>query len=316
VTPLGDQLRAARERRGELLEQVSDATRIGKVYLNALEDHDWEALPADVFTRGYVRTYAEYLGLDQEHLLKVYARERRIAGVDGPSTSARDEHDAARAFLERLAKTQGVEVRRFGTRIKWIALGVSGSGAGAVVVWTFLHLLGPGWGETIAIEMPSRAARTPTVAPPRTGAAGGDDTSREDLPDVVPAATPLPTRPSEPPSPAEHLGASHLTVPEFGVGTDVINHRLVGRGDRFREGTIVWFWTSVVGGRPGDKIQHVWLHEGRSIAVAELRVNGAHWRTQSRRPLPEGLTGDWTVESRDPEGRVIATAGFTCVAAE
>jgi hypothetical protein len=58
------------------------------------------------------------------------------------------------------------------------------------------------------------------------------------------------------------------------------------------------------------------LHEGRSIAVAELRVNGAHWRTQSRRPLPEGLTGDWTVESRDPEGRVIATAGFTCVAAE
>src|SRR5262245_64416721 len=86
VTPLGGQLRAERERRGAGLEQVSEATKIRTTYLEALEAHDWKALPADVFTRGYVRTYAQYLGLDQEHLLKVYARERRIAGVDGPST--------------------------------------------------------------------------------------------------------------------------------------------------------------------------------------------------------------------------------------
>jgi hypothetical protein len=50
--------------------------------------------------------------------------------------------------------------------------------------------------------------------------------------------------------------------------------------------------------------------------VAELNVNAAHWRTQSRRPLPEGSTGDWTVEARDPEGHVIASVGFTCVATE
>jgi hypothetical protein len=112
------------------------------------------------------------------------------------------------------------------------------------------------------------------------------------------------------------LSASHLKVREFGVGTDVIDHRLVGRGERFREGTIVWFWTSVLGGQPGDKIRHVWLHGGRPIAVAELSVDGPQWRTQSHRALPEGLTGDWTVEAHDPEGRVIATVGFACVAAE
>ena len=105
VTSLGDQLRAARERRGVTLDDVSDTTRIRTSYLEALERHHWEALPADVFTRGYVRTYAEYLGLDQEHLLKVYARERRIAGVDGSATSEAEQQDAARAFLERLAQT-------------------------------------------------------------------------------------------------------------------------------------------------------------------------------------------------------------------
>jgi hypothetical protein len=104
VTPLGDQLRAARERRGVELDQVSTATRIRTTYLEALERHHWEVLPADVFTRGYVRSYAEYLGLDPEHLLKLYARERRVAGADASSPS---EPDAARAFLERLAKDAG-----------------------------------------------------------------------------------------------------------------------------------------------------------------------------------------------------------------
>ena len=301
VTPLGGQLRAERERRGAGLEQVSEATKIRKTYLEALEAHDWTALPADVFTRGYVRTYAEYLGLDPEHLLKVYARERRIAGVDDPSTS---DH-ADRAVLERLARTRGVETRRIGAKTKWIVLGVGGSTA--LAVWTFLHL-GPGRGESTNL-----APLNAVAAPPRKDAIVEDKT-REELPAVAPAVEELPAPPAE--APAQPASTSHLKVGEFGVGTNVVDHRLVGRGDRFREGTVVWFWTSVLGGRPGDKIRHVWLHEGRTVAVAELKVNAAHWRTQSRRPLPEGLTGDWTVEARDAEGHVIARSDFTCVAAE
>jgi hypothetical protein len=38
--------------------------------------------------------------------------------------------------------------------------------------------------------------------------------------------------------------------------------------------------------------------------------------TQSRRLLPEGSAGRWSVEARDLEDRVIASAGFTCLAAE
>ena len=306
ATPLGDRLRAERERRGEVLEQVSEATKIRKPYLEALESHDWKTLPADVFTRGFVRTYAQYLSLDQEHLLKVYARERRIAGVDDPSMS---ERAATRAFLEKLAQARGVEVRRIGTRTRWIVLVLSGSGVAALAVLAFLHLLGPGWAESTAIETPSYAEQHAVAAWRRADAIGGDTKPPGDLPDVAPAAQKLPAPPTVP-------SASQLNVGEFGVGTNVVDHRLVGRGDRFREGTVVWFWTSVLGGRPGDKIRHVWLHGGRSVAVAELNVDGAHWRTQSRGHLPEGSTGDWTVEARDAEGHVIASVGFTCVAAE
>jgi hypothetical protein len=302
VTPLGDQLRAERERRGEVLEQVSEATKIRKPYLDALESHDWKALPADVFTRGYVRTYAQYLGLDQEHLLRAYARERRIAGVDDPPMSERAQQDAARVFLKKLAQARGVKIRRLGTRTKWIMLGLSGGGVAALAVGTFLHVLGPGWDAWTGIEAPSNAERDAVTARPE------DNKSPRDLPVVVPTAKPR--------GQAEAWRSSHLKVEDFGVGTDVVDHRLVGRGDRFREGTVVWFWTSVLGGRPGDKIRHVWLHGDRTVAVTALSVNGAHWRTQSRRPLPEGSTGDWTVETRDPEGHLIASVGFTCVAAE
>ena len=322
VTPLGGQLRAERERRGAVLEQVSEATKIRKTYLEALEGSDWKALPADVFTRGYVRTYAQYLGLDQEHLLKVHARERRIAGGGDPSRSERAQRDAMRAALKKLPRTQGVRARR-GTTIKWIVLGLSGIGVTALAVLTFLHLFGPGRGESTKIEGPAYAERNAVAASPRTDAIGGDNNSLGDLPDVAPTAeTPLtpsvepPTPSVEPPDQAAPSSESNLKVAEFGVGTDVVDHRLVGRGDRFREGTVVWFWTSVLGGRPGDKISHVWLHGGRSVAVAELNVNAAHWRTQSRRSLPEGSTGDWTVEARDSAGHVIASVGFTCVPAE
>ncbi|HEX4826323.1 MAG TPA: DUF2914 domain-containing protein [Candidatus Polarisedimenticolaceae bacterium] len=333
VTPLGDQLRAERERRGQVLRQVADATKIRTTYLEAIEAHDWKALPADVFTRGYVRSYAEYLGLDHEHLLKAYARERRIAGAGDVLD------DDAKAILKRLARTHGVKTGGIGTRTKWIVLGLSGAGLAAVAVWAFLFP-----GATVQARNAPATVGAPKHAERIAVAAPAAPPPPKDVSDVATMAKPLPASPAEPiaveapkhaernarvsdvasaakrlPAPpveAESSSSGPMKVEDSGVGTDVVAHHLVGRADRFREGTVVSFWTSVTGGRPGDKIRHVWLHGGRSVAVTELNVNGAHWRTQSRRPLPEGSTGDWTVEARDPEGHVIASAAFTCVAAD
>jgi len=152
-------------------------------------------------------------------------------------------------------------------------------------------------------DTPPPAAVSPDPAPPVEQERVAPD----------PAATPAPV--AEPPRPAEVTSASRLKVPDSGVGTDVVDRRLVGAGDHFEEGTVVWYWTRVLGGQPGDTIRHVWIHAGRTIGVAELEVDGAYWRTQSGRQLPQGSIGDWTVEARDLEGRVLASADFTCVAA-
>lgn len=66
MTDIGSQLRAAREAQGLSVEQVFKATRIKAVYLEALEANRVNALPGPVQARGFVRSYANFLGLDGE----------------------------------------------------------------------------------------------------------------------------------------------------------------------------------------------------------------------------------------------------------
>ncbi len=68
MTDIGSQLRTAREAKGLTLEQAFKATRIKTSYLEAIEANQLDTLPGPVQARGFVRTYANYLGLDGEHL--------------------------------------------------------------------------------------------------------------------------------------------------------------------------------------------------------------------------------------------------------
>lgn len=69
MTP-GQALAAKRAERGLSIEQVAASTRIRAEHLRALEADDLAQLPAPVYARGYLRTYATYLGLDPDELLR------------------------------------------------------------------------------------------------------------------------------------------------------------------------------------------------------------------------------------------------------
>ena len=68
----GERLKRERELREVTLEEITSGTRIGPRFLEALENEEWEKLPGGVFGRGFVRTIARYLGLDEESLLGEY----------------------------------------------------------------------------------------------------------------------------------------------------------------------------------------------------------------------------------------------------
>jgi cytoskeletal protein RodZ len=68
----GERLKRERELREVTLDEITSATRIGPRFLLALENEEWEKLPGGVFNRGFVRSIARYLGLDEEELLAEY----------------------------------------------------------------------------------------------------------------------------------------------------------------------------------------------------------------------------------------------------
>jgi cytoskeleton protein RodZ len=68
----GERLKRERELREVTLEEITAATRISSRFLEALENEEWNRLPGGVFNRGFVRSVARYLGLDEEAFLGEY----------------------------------------------------------------------------------------------------------------------------------------------------------------------------------------------------------------------------------------------------
>lgn len=77
---IGELLRETREQYGTTVEQIGAALRIRPVFLQAIEDNHYDRLPGPVYALGFVRTYADYLGLDGEVIAQRFKSE--AAGLE------------------------------------------------------------------------------------------------------------------------------------------------------------------------------------------------------------------------------------------
>jgi cytoskeletal protein RodZ len=98
VFEIGTSLREARLRQGVDLPRVEADTKIRAKYLRALEEEKFDVLPAETYVKGFLRTYAEYLGLDGQ----LYVDEFN-------SRFARDEEPAPPAASTRRPRPRPVE---------------------------------------------------------------------------------------------------------------------------------------------------------------------------------------------------------------
>ncbi len=72
MTTFGQDLKRERELRGISLKEIADFSKISLRFLRALEENQLDILPGKFFTRGIIRTYAKYLGLEEETVLNQY----------------------------------------------------------------------------------------------------------------------------------------------------------------------------------------------------------------------------------------------------
>ncbi|MBA4422806.1 MAG: hypothetical protein C0390_06840 [Syntrophus sp. (in: bacteria)] len=75
-------LKSAREARGLSLKDVFIATRVSRINLDALENYDFDRLPPPVYTRNFIREYAQVVGVDEKPILDRY--EKHMEGLTPP----------------------------------------------------------------------------------------------------------------------------------------------------------------------------------------------------------------------------------------
>ncbi|WP_041695131.1 helix-turn-helix domain-containing protein [Alicyclobacillus acidocaldarius] len=186
---LGQILRARRESLGLSVEDIEERTKIRKRYIEALESGQWDVLPGRVYARGFVRSYAEVLGLDGSELLEKYvdggeagSSEPGVRAEPSSQTSenrAADRKPAARMVeprsLNEMERTRSRAYERTGASRRetydrpvrsvgsWIGQGLLIGGALAVVGGLYV-LLHQHHGQ------PNHGANTTTPSPQKTEA--------------------------------------------------------------------------------------------------------------------------------------------------
>jgi transcriptional regulator with XRE-family HTH domain len=101
MTSFGQILKTERERRGLDLDAVAEATKIRKLYLNALEEDDFDQLPPRVYATGFVAIYAGFLKMDVDSLVKEF---KARAYVDPPEPPPPTEAVAKKKVRKRIIK--------------------------------------------------------------------------------------------------------------------------------------------------------------------------------------------------------------------
>jgi len=146
---IGNSLREARVRRGVDFAQAELTTKIRGKYLRALEEEHFEMLPAETYVKGFLRTYAEYLGLDGELYVDEY-NSRFVIGED--HGEVRPRRSTARPQRRN---------RRIETNVVLVALA-------AIAVLTVIVIsafTGSGTGDTPKRAAPAVSSRPKAVPP-------------------------------------------------------------------------------------------------------------------------------------------------------
>lgn len=185
---LGELLRGSRETRGLDLADVAELTHVRKEYLRALEEGRYGDLPEDVYTRNFVRLFAQAVGVDPERAMNAYQAERRQAG--GLSTleerlekERRGEKPPPPKRKRRTGAGRGFSV---GPLVPTLVLVVA---LVALAVWGFNRLMAPAGGvrtDAPVVTQPDPGSQAGLGAPePATAPAAEPDEQAEAGPSTV-----------------------------------------------------------------------------------------------------------------------------------
>jgi cytoskeleton protein RodZ len=199
MASVGAYLRELRVKRGLSLDELSRLTRVAPRYLDALENDTFTALPAPVFTRGFIRAYCQAVGSSPEEALARYdGREGRETAPAAPVAHRASTPPSSSG------STEGEPRARSAILVSFVLLVVLGVALFAVALVTQPAR------EQRAESPPPLEAPVP-AAPPVAAITPAPDSPARPMP--APAAKPGPVKPPEPVRPTPPAGAAAPPLP-------------------------------------------------------------------------------------------------------
>jgi cytoskeletal protein RodZ len=165
----GDNLRREREMRGITLKEIAETTKIGARMLDAIETERFERLPGGVFNRAFVRQYARYLGLGEEHVVADF--DATFAVFSEAAEKSRQNQMLPPAWVQRRALEKQEEAER--DRSRWplrIAVTLMVLGALGIGGWRWLGVRTAQPAHNAGNEVAPPAPLKSTPPPPKAEA--------------------------------------------------------------------------------------------------------------------------------------------------
>ncbi|BBB93114.1 MAG TPA: DUF4115 domain-containing protein [Methylomusa anaerophila] len=127
---VGEILRSEREKKGFSIKDVEREISIRALYLNAIEEGNYSIIPGEVYLKGFIRNYANFLGLDVQQIMAVY-RQSKEKPATVTSASVIEE-----SRLKKQGATSAAEKSWNYSIAKWLIVALVAGGVAGYAWWS------------------------------------------------------------------------------------------------------------------------------------------------------------------------------------
>jgi cytoskeletal protein RodZ len=341
---LGDYLKKGRESRNISLSDISDYTKISKLYLDGLENDDYTKMPAELYVKGYISSYASCIGIDEHEALKLY-ESFQIKTSDAEEIQSgilQDNKDSKPPFFRR-------------SRLAWLVFAFCILIMAAIgAYYSFFQIqesapvnkrfeeqnktVPPEQISTTESDLPQKRQDENSFQPiiqddvaeklesKEVGTQNDDGISQNPEPleihrPVQISKDSVPDQPINEISKVKELpGAandqshfkSDIKVLEAVACTSIENRIPQGLGDSFEWSVDrIIIWTRLQSERPPSSIRHIYYFKGQKVNDILLNIRSSHWRTWSYKTLSnKRYIGPWRVDITSADGQLLQSVHF------
>ena len=344
---VGDYLKKGREAQNISLSDVAEFTKISKIYLDCLEKGEYKKIPGETYIKGYISSYAECLGINEQEALKLYKSFRM-------KTSNADEIKPERPADKKRPRLAFASLKtKTGLVLTLSIIVISALGVYYPFFWNQKkdaadrRIQSPA--ETTQTNMTSKIETNFTPEVPKdnffaAGKQGGIEKNAENREglkkyDAATPQRPAPEesrRPEKIPTEAELYPPvyesflvkdsldsesyqtsldSSLEVVQASTCSEIIDRIPQGCGEAFDWSTDrVYIWNRVKCENPPSAIRHIYYFKGEKVHDILLNINSFQWRTWSYKTLSDELyIGPWRVDITSVDGQLLKSIEFEII---